>query len=65
MDKKIKITQHHSVAGRLKSQKLTAKALGLNKRGHSVIHNDTPAIRGMVASIQHLVTVEELGNVNA
>jgi large subunit ribosomal protein L30 len=65
MERKIKITQHHSVVGRLKCQKLTVKALGLKKRGHSVVHNDTPSIRGMVDSIKHLVTVEEFKNVNS
>jgi large subunit ribosomal protein L30 len=60
---KIKITQVKSGIGRLKKQKLTLKALGINKLGHSVVQNDTPCIRGMVKSIHHLVQVEKTSGV--
>ena len=60
MAKKLKITQTRSAIGRLVEQKRTIKALGIRKRGRSVIHNDTPAIRGMIDSVKHLVTVEEV-----
>jgi large subunit ribosomal protein L30 len=55
---KIKITQVYSVIDRPKSQKLTIEALGLGRPNWSVIHNDTPQIRGMVAKVSHLVKVE-------
>lgn len=61
MAKKIKITQHHSAVGRFKEQKLTIKALGITKRGRSVVKEDSPAVRGMVDAVKHLVTVEEVG----
>ena len=48
MTKKIKITQVGSVIDRPVPQKLTIKALGLNRPNHFVVHNDTPQIRGMV-----------------
>jgi large subunit ribosomal protein L30 len=64
MAKKLKITQNHSTVGRFRNQKLTVKALGLSKRGHNVTHDDTPAIRGMINTVKHLVTVEEVGNAN-
>lgn len=60
MDKKIKITQVRSVIGRKKNQKSTIRALGIVKLHRTVIHNDTPCIRGMVNTVRHLVTVEEV-----
>ena len=57
--KKLKITQKRSEIGKLEPQKRTIKALGLKKLHASVIHDDTPAIRGMVACVKHLVKVEE------
>ena len=59
-NKKIKITQIKSVIGYRIQARGTLDALGLKKMNQSVIHNDTPAIRGMVNSIQHLVKMEEL-----
>lgn len=58
--KQIKITQTRSIVGRHYMQKRTIKALGLRRMHHSVVHNDTPQIRGMVNKVNHLVTVEEL-----
>ena len=60
MAKKLKIKQIRSAVGRLKNQKLTIKALGLKKLGKVVVHEDTPAIRGMVNTVKHLVQVEEV-----
>ena len=57
---KIKITQKKSVIDRSKKQKATMVALGLRKINHSVVHEVTPQISGMVAKISHLVTVEEV-----
>ncbi|GAB5553970.1 MAG: 50S ribosomal protein L30 [Saprospiraceae bacterium] len=57
---KIKITQVKSLIDRSKKQKDTAKALGLRRMNHSVVKEATPQILGMVAKVQHLVTVEEV-----
>jgi large subunit ribosomal protein L30 len=35
------------------------RALGLRRIGHTVLHNDTPAIRGMVNTVNYLLKVEE------
>ncbi len=60
MGKKLKITQVRSAIGRIEKQKATIKALGISKRGRSVVHDDTPVIRGMVDKVNHLVTVQEV-----
>ncbi len=57
---RIKITQVRSIIDRKEPQKRTIAALGLGKIRRTVIHNDTPQIRGMVRAVQHLITVEEL-----
>ena len=57
---KIKVTQIKSVINRHNKQKNTIKALGLRKINHSVIHNATPQILGMVNKVKHLVKTEEL-----
>ncbi|MBN1130660.1 MAG: 50S ribosomal protein L30 [Chitinispirillaceae bacterium] len=57
--KKVKITQIRSEIGKLQAQKRTIRALGIKKMHDTVIHNDTPAIRGMITCVQHLVKVEE------
>jgi large subunit ribosomal protein L30 len=57
--KQLKITQIRSGIGKLEAQKRTIKALGLTKMHASVVHNDTPAIRGMLLRVKHLVKVEE------
>ena len=59
-DKKLKITLVKSTIGRLEKQQKTVQALGLKKIGASVIHEDTPAVRGMIFVVKHLVTVEEV-----
>jgi large subunit ribosomal protein L30 len=60
MAKKLKITQKRSTIDRKENQKRTMRALGIRKLGHSVVQEDTPVIRGMVNTVQHLVTVEEI-----
>ena len=60
MAKKLKITQKRSTIDRKENQKRTMRALGIRKLNHSVVHDDTPSIRGMVNTVQHLVTVEEI-----
>jgi len=56
---KLKITQIRSTIDRKEAQKRTIRALGLGKLHRSVIHNDTPEIRGMVRAVEHLVKIEE------
>ena len=60
MKKKIKVTQIRSKIRRHKKQKLTLEALGLKRIDHSVEHEATPAILGMVRTVKHLVSVEEI-----
>jgi large subunit ribosomal protein L30 len=57
--KTIKIRQVRSGIGFDKTQKATLRALGLEKIGRVVERPDNPAIRGMVATIPHLVVVEK------
>ena len=56
----IKVTQIRSVIDRPKDQKSTVRRLGLHRIRDSVIKEDRPEIRGMIAKVQHLVEVEEL-----
>jgi|UniRef100_UPI0040488CB9 large subunit ribosomal protein L30 len=57
---KIRVTQTKSKIGRLKSQKRTLEALGLRKMNQVVEHEATPAIIGMVNTVKHLISVEEV-----
>lgn len=57
---KFKITLTRSLIGRPEDQRATVKALGLGKMNSSVLQDDTPAIRGMIRKVEHLVTVEEV-----
>jgi len=59
-DAKLKITQVRSVIGRPQKQRLIIEALGFKRNQTSVMHNDTPAIRGMVFKVKHLLEVEEV-----
>jgi len=57
---KLKVTQVRSTIERKEPQKRTIEALGLGKLHKSVIHQDTPQIRGMIRAVCHLVEVEEI-----
>jgi len=57
---KIKVTQVRSKIRRPQNQKRTLEALGLNKINQVVEHDATPAIIGMVNTVKHLVSVEEI-----
>lgn len=57
---KVKITLTRSLIGRPEDQRATVKALGLKKTNSSVEQEDTPAIRGMIRKVEHLVKVEEV-----
>ena len=58
---KLRITWVKSGIGYAKTQKRTLKALGLNRLNQSVIHDDSPPIRGMINKVRHLIKVEEEG----
>lgn len=55
---KIQVKKVKSAINRTKNQKRTLEALGLNKIGQVVEHEDTPNILGMVNKVKHLVSVE-------
>jgi large subunit ribosomal protein L30 len=57
--KTVTVTQIHSGAGRFKNQRQTLVGLGLNKMHRTRTLEDTPAVRGMIRTVQHLVRVEE------
>jgi large subunit ribosomal protein L30 len=57
----VKVTQIGSPIGRRKDQRATLVGLGLNKLSKTRELEDTPAVRGMIAKIQHLVRVEGEG----
>ncbi|UCC44535.1 MAG: 50S ribosomal protein L30 [Candidatus Zixiibacteriota bacterium] len=57
---RLKVTQVRSTIDRKPQHKRTIEALGLGKIRKSVIHNDTPQLRGMIRAVSHLVTVEEI-----
>jgi large subunit ribosomal protein L30 len=54
---KIAVTQVRSLSGRPDKHRRTIEALGLRYREQTVIHDDTPAIRGMIEQVTHLVSV--------
>ncbi len=60
--KKIKITLVKSPIDRPERQKLTLRALGLNKTNSSKEVEATPQVLGMVRKVEHMVKVEELAN---
>jgi len=57
---KIRITQVKSKNGQPVRQKRTLEALGIRKLNHSVEHEATPQILGMVVKVRHLVKVENI-----
>jgi large subunit ribosomal protein L30 len=52
---KLKVTWKKSAIGRPDIQARTIKALGLHRLGETVLHDDTPQVRGMIMSVIHLV----------
>lgn len=58
--KKYRIKQVRSKIGRHKSQKATLEALGIRKMNQEKEVVGTPQIMGMIAKVQHLITVEEI-----
>jgi large subunit ribosomal protein L30 len=61
-DKKLKVTQVRSSIGGQRNQKETLKALGLRKIRQSQEWPDNSQVRGMINTVRHLVTVEEVSS---
>ena len=59
---KLKVTQLRSVIDRPRDQKQTVRRLGLHRINDSVVKDDRPEIRGMIAKVGHLVRVEEVSD---
>jgi ribosomal protein L30 len=59
---KLRITYSKSTIGYSKDQKATVRSLGLGKLNSVVIRDDTPATRGMIFKVRHLVNVEEVAD---
>ena len=57
---RLKITQTKSGIGYQRNQRETLRSLGLKRMHDVVVKEDRPEIRGMVATVPHLVTVEEV-----
>ena len=57
---KLKITQIKSGIGGKENHRQTLRSLGLKRIRHVVIKEDRPEFRGMVHTVRHLVTVEEV-----
>ena len=57
--KALRVTLVKSPIGYTKDQKATVRALGLRRMNQTVEHNDSPAVRGMLNKISHLIKVEE------
>jgi large subunit ribosomal protein L30 len=57
---RLKITQIRSGIGNKENQRQTLRSLGLKRVHDVVIKEDRPEIRGMVATVPHLVSVEEV-----
>jgi large subunit ribosomal protein L30 len=57
--KTLRVTQIGSPIGRVAVQRQTLKGLGLNKLHRTRELEDTPAVRGMIRAVHHLVRVEE------
>jgi large subunit ribosomal protein L30 len=57
---RLKVTQVRSVIGSRQNQRDTLRSLGLKRIHDVVVKEDRPEIRGMVATVPHLVQVEEV-----
>lgn len=62
MAHQLKVTKIRSEIGRNERTRETLRGLGLTSIGQTVIHPDTPAIRGMVRLVSHLVAWEVVNN---
>lgn len=60
MGELVQVTFVKSATGYPQRQKDTVRALGLRHIGDSAVHVDSPAVRGMIAAVEHLVDVAPL-----
>lgn len=60
MSGRVKVTQVKSEIGYDRKQRATLRGLGLRRMNHVVELEDTPAIRGMIRKVLHLLKVEEV-----
>ena len=60
MANKLSVTWKVSGIGYKRDQRRTIEALGLRKLHQTVVHDDTPSIRGMLFKVKHLVEVNEV-----
>lgn len=58
--KQLRITYVKSSIGYSERHKATIRSLGLRRLNQTVVHNDSPVVRGMLAKVAHLVKVEEV-----
>ena len=58
--RRIAVKQIRSGIGRPTKHRRTLEALGIKRHQQTVIHNDTPAIRGMINQVSHMVEVTEV-----
>ncbi len=58
--KQLRITYVKSAIGYSVRHKATIRTLGLRRLNQSVVHEDTPTVRGMLSKVNHLVRVEEV-----
>ena len=59
---KVRVTLTRSLIGRPETQRKTVKSLGLHKRNSVKELPDTPAVRGQLHKVSHLITVEEMAD---
>ena len=57
---RLKVTQHRSKIGGKRNQRETLRTLGLKRLHDVVVKEDRPEIRGMIATVTHLVSVDEV-----
>jgi large subunit ribosomal protein L30 len=57
---RLRVTQVRSTVGKTRRMRETVRALGLKRIRHSVVKDDRPEIRGMIARVGHLIEVEEV-----
>jgi large subunit ribosomal protein L30 len=58
--KQLKVTLVRSTAHKLQAHKDTIRGLGLRRQRHSVVLEDTPAVRGMCNAVGYMIRVEEI-----
>jgi large subunit ribosomal protein L30 len=59
--KRVRVRQVRSTYGWKRDQRATLRGLGLGRPGACAELEDTPAVRGMIQKVVHIVAVEEIG----